>query len=294
MKKIYTILFVSVMFTMSANAAGKLLVIGDAVWCGWNIQNAAVMTTTDGNVFHYTGWLNAGADFKFLTENDWGNPEYRNGGEEYLGASGTLVLGQGDEGDVKFKVATAGNYHIVCDLTNLTITAELAGEQTNHILHNVLYLIGDATTAAWDLSNAPALAQDAENPFLFSGVFELNSAGSFKIAVNKYGNYDQRMYHPSADDNTTITDDGTDDRKWTVAESGDYTVTVDLLAATISIAPYQETAMPEVKDNGKVIRTEYFTVQGQKISGLQQNAVTIIRKIYESGKMETKKEVKKS
>lgn len=112
---------------------------------------------------------------------------------------------------------------------------EKAAYQDNQILHSIIYLIGDATPAGWNLLNAVPMKQDEANPFLFTTTVKLTSTGDFKIAVNNHGNWGQRFYHPESGDKTKITDDGTDDRKWTVSADGYYAVTVDLLAKTISI-----------------------------------------------------------
>ena len=66
---------------LTANAADRLLIVGEAVWGGWVIDNSIVMlnSTDNPDVFKATVNLNANGTFKFLTTTDWGNLEYRAG-----------------------------------------------------------------------------------------------------------------------------------------------------------------------------------------------------------------------
>lgn len=66
---------------LTANAADRLLIVGEAVWGGWSIDNSIVMfnSTENPDVFKATVNLNANGTFKFLTTTEWGNLEYRAG-----------------------------------------------------------------------------------------------------------------------------------------------------------------------------------------------------------------------
>ncbi len=212
------------------------MIVGEAVWGGWSTENSCVMTPVEGKegVYTYTGYFKADCEFKFLTRNNWGE-EYRNANHDdpYVNTDARIRFGGGN--DDKFKVAESGNYNVTVDLNNMTLHMEKAAYQDNQILHSVIYLIGDATPAGWNLLDAVPMKQDAANPFLFTTTVKLTSTGDFKIAVNNHGGWGQRFYHPESGDKTKITDDGTDDRKWTVSANGYYAITVDLLAKTISI-----------------------------------------------------------
>lgn len=54
---------------LTANAADRLLIVGEAVWGGWSIDNSIVMfnSTENPDVFKATVNLNANGTFKFLT-----------------------------------------------------------------------------------------------------------------------------------------------------------------------------------------------------------------------------------
>lgn len=215
--------------------ARRPMVVGEAVWGNWSTENSCVMVPVEGKsgVYQYTGYFEADKEFKFLTKNDWGD-EYRNANAStpYVDSIAKIRYGGGD--DNKFKVRESANYTATIDLNNMTLTMEKAAYQDNQILHNVLYLIGDATPAGWNLIDAVEMKQDSQNPFLFTTNVYLTSTGDFKIAVNNHASWGQRFYHPESGDLGKITDDGTDDRKWTVSKNGYYSVSVDLLAQTIT------------------------------------------------------------
>lgn len=212
------------------------MVVGDAVWGGWSLDNAAMMVQSAQNakVFTYTGYLKANAEFKFLTECEWGKDEYRNANaaDAYISGNGQLQVG-GD--DNKFKVAENANYIITLDLEQLTINVTKADYQTLPVYHNVLYLVGDATPGGWDLHAATPLAMDGSNPFLFKGIVNLQATGSFKIGVNPNAGYGQKFYFRDATDAAKVSEDDTDDRQWSVSSAGSYKVSVDLQQMTITL-----------------------------------------------------------
>ncbi len=236
------ILAVASIASMShADAEERLLVIGDATWGGWSLDRSAVMVKQSDSpeIFTYTGYLNANKEFKFLTEAQWDKREYRNASSDpYILGQGNLRQG-GD--DTKFKVSESANYTISCNLTDMTLSVTKAAYQDAPILHDVLYLVGDATPGGWALGNASPLAQSASNPFLFTGRVTLTNAGdnrtaTFKIATNCHGGYDeQKFFFRDATDANRLSEDGTDDRQWSVPEPGTYDVAVDLAGMTIGM-----------------------------------------------------------
>ncbi|WP_051552756.1 SusF/SusE family outer membrane protein [Bacteroides propionicifaciens] len=117
-------------YKITANA-DQLMIVGDAVWSEWNLNNACVMLSDNNTVFTYTGWFEKDKEFKFITQTEWGKDEYKNGGETYLDNIGTLRLGGNDD---KFKLPESGNYKITCSLAQLTITAEKINLQDKPIL----------------------------------------------------------------------------------------------------------------------------------------------------------------
>ena len=95
---------------LTSNAADRLLIVGEAVWGGWSIDNSIVMfnTTENPDQFKATVNLNQNGTFKFLTTTDWGNLEYRAGDNDVTlseGVAATLVPSDENSNDKQFKVS---------------------------------------------------------------------------------------------------------------------------------------------------------------------------------------------
>ena len=206
---------------MTANAVERLMVVGDGVWGGWLISNSIVMfnTAEQPDVWKATVNLKADAGFKFLTETWWGGLEFRAGDNDVVlnsGVATALVSSENDNGkDCKFKVSEKANYDIVCDLANNKVTVTKAAYQDHEINHSALWMIGSATPGNWSLSDGILLVQDSANPCVFSATADL-VPGEMKVAVNKYGGFDQTFYLRDLSDDTKMVFGG-DDNKWNIA-----------------------------------------------------------------------------
>ncbi len=207
--------------------------------------------------------MKADADFKFTSNTFYGDAdlEYRNASED---AYETTTLMKGGD-DRKFRVREAANYDIVCDLSNLSISVTKSEYQENPIRYNILYLIGGATVANWNLTQAVPMQQDANNPFILSVTTDLVS-GTFKIATNCHVGYDQDFFHPEADDQTKLTLDGTDDRQWQIEEEDSYIVKLNLLDQTISITKNENTAIEGISIDNQAQDPVYYNLQGVRVN----------------------------
>ena len=90
-------------------------------------------------------------------------------------------------------VSEAGNYDIVCDLNNNTIKVTKSAYQETDVNQSALWMVGDATPNGWSLNGAILMSQDKANPAVYAATADLKE-GEFKIAVNKYGDYEQLFY----------------------------------------------------------------------------------------------------
>lgn len=233
----------------SLQAADKLLVVGDATWGGWSLDRTSVMIpdSEKNNVFRYTGWLEADKEFKFLAQAQWDREEYRNTSNDAYDISRLAYSYAGSVPDYKFKVKESANYDVTCDLGSMTVSVVKADYQQKPVHHDILYLVGSATPGGWNLWQALPLVQDETDPFRFSGKAEL-VPGTFKIATNCYGDYnEQKFFFRDPSDDGRVSEDGTNDRQWTVDTPGNYMVTVDLTASTISIVPETRVALGEYR-----------------------------------------------
>ena len=253
---------------LTANAADRLLIVGEAVWGGWSIDNSIVMlnSTENPDVFKATVNLNANGTFKFLTTTDWGNLEYRAGDNDVTLAEGVaspLVSTEENSNDKQFKVSETANYDIVCDLTAKTIVVKKAGYQTSPLKHTALWMIGGATPGGWTIGDGTMLVPTVDNPTVFKATVNLVE-GEMKIAVNNQTGYGQTFYVRDTTDETKMVFGG-DDNKWNITKAGKYDVTVDVVNMTISITETSSTGISSAESASNVT-TALYDLGGNRVS----------------------------
>lgn len=234
-----------VLFAMSvvaSFAADKLMIIGDAVWGGWNPENSVVMLPAGENVFKATVYLKkvdgetVTQGFKLLTAAKWDCLQYHAGDSDVEleeGVAAKLYDSQENSSDNKFQVKESANYDVVCDLNAKTITATKSAYQDHPVNHNALWMVGTATSGGWDIISSPQMTQDSENPMFFKATTYLKP-GEMKIAQNNDAGFDQKFYLRDATDPTKVVLGG-DDNKWEITEAATYDVIVNLADMTIDI-----------------------------------------------------------
>lgn len=244
-QKITRSLMCCVLFAMSvvaSFAADKLMIIGDAVWGGWNPENSVVMLPAGENVFKATVYLKkvdgetVTQGFKLLTAAKWDCLQYHAGDSNVElgeGVAAKLYDSQENSSDNKFQVKESANYDVVCDLNAKTITATKSAYQDHPVNHNALWMVGTATSGGWDIISSPQMTQDSENPMVFKATTYLKP-GEMKIAQNNDAGFDQKFYLRDATDSTKVVLGG-DDNKWEITEAATYDVIVNLADMTIDI-----------------------------------------------------------
>jgi hypothetical protein len=244
-QKITRSLMCCVLFAMSvvaSFAADKLMIIGDAVWGGWNPENSVVMLPAGENVFKATVYLKkvdgetVTQGFKLLTAAKWDCLQYHAGDSDVEleeGVAAKLYDSQENSSDNKFQVKESANYDVVCDLNAKTITATKSAYQDHPVNHNALWMVGTATSGGWDIISSPQMTQDSENPMVFKATTYLKP-GEMKIAQNNDAGFDQKFYLRDATDPTKVVLGG-DDNKWEITEAATYDVIVNLADMTIDI-----------------------------------------------------------
>ena len=252
---------------LSAKAADRLVIVGDATWGGWNLGQSTVMQKSDDNadVFKVTVHLDANKEFKFLTELGWGNLEYRAGAGPVTLQSGVeapLVSSEDEPTDGKFFVSESANYDIVCNLATKKVVVTKAAYQTTALKHTALWMIGSATKGGWSIGEGTIMKADATNPAKFSARTELK-AGELKFGTNVYAGFDQMFYLRDLSDGGKIVFGG-DDNKWNITEEATYDVTVDVAAMTVSFTKVNPTAIStiETANNAPAV---YYTLSGVKV-----------------------------
>ena len=253
---------------LTANAADRLLIVGEAVWGGWSIDNSIVMlnSTENPDVFKATVNLNANGTFKFLTTTEWGNLEYRAGDNDVTLAEGVaspLVSSEENSNDKQFKVSETANYDIVCDLVAKTIVVKKAKYQTNPLKHTALWMVGSATSGGWSIGEGTMLVPTVDNPTVFKATVNLVE-GEMKIAVNNQTGYGQTFYVRDTTDETKMVFGG-DDNKWNITKAGEYDVTVDVVNMTISITETSSTGISSAESASNVT-TALYDLGGNRVS----------------------------
>ena len=255
---------------LSAKAADRLVIVGDATWGGWNLGQSTVMQKSDENadVFKATVHLDANKEFKFLTELDWGKLEYRAGAGPVTLQSGVeapLVSSEDEPTDGKFFVSESANYDIVCNLATKKVVVTKAAYQATALKHTALWMIGSATKGGWSIGEGTIMKADATNPAKFTARTELK-AGELKFGTNVYAGFDQMFYLRDVTDEGKIVFGG-DDNKWNFTEEATYDVTIDVAAMTVSFTKVDPTAINAVETASEAPAT-YYTLGGIQVEKL--------------------------
>ena len=229
MKKIITLSVFTLLYAASnLFAVDKLYIVGDAIFSNWNAGVAPLMYSEGNNVFSYTGWFEVGNEgFKFIQDSNWGGGYYNANASVTLTPDNPGTLTTNGAGDVKFKFAVAGFYKITCDLNNLTIMAEAKESHDEQpTQYQALFLVGDASLGGWDLGKAMRI--EKQNGLTYSRDLYLK-AGPFKLAISPYEGWNNDyFFFRDPGDAGKVSRDASDDRQWTINETGLYAVTIDL------------------------------------------------------------------
>ena len=257
---------------------GQLYLVGSATIAGWENELPVEMDKVSEGVFIWTGDLFLGendspGEFKFLNEiGTWDktiNPFGNNDVDLRPATMYELKFRplEASPGDSKFKVATAGFYTIEVDLNAMTM-------KCIQIDYEKLYIIGNALTArpgVWSMDDA--LEMDMVDVGLFTWTGELFALDTdegkteFKFINQKEdGNWSNDfVYDETQSGNIEILSGETynlsykiagNDNKFQLAESGDYTITVNLYDLEMSIVKNNGSNLKEIFDN-KVPFTVY-------------------------------------
>lgn len=250
--------------------ADCLWIIGDATPYGWDTDKAtALLSAPDSHEYSGTIYLKSGQDFKFMTVPDWGNEEYGAApGASLVNGEIALSKGTDDSGYSKLQVAENGNYIITVNTDDMTAMIVKSEYQDTEITICSLFLVGSATVNGWDVMKGTPLYQNAEAPYEFNAENVVLDAGTFKIATALKGACSwnpEYWYFCDATDNNKIAKAQDGDIQWKIAESGIYSIDVNVIDNSISIKPRITSSISSVIfDNDDV--TEYYTLTGVRVN----------------------------
>ena len=247
MMKYFAKLASVIALSMSAPAleVGNLWIIGDATPYGWSTDDATALLSDTDTPDVYTGtiYLKADANFKFMTQTDFGGHEYGASPGSSL-TDGTIALAAGsfDEGYSQIQVPESANYRITVNTGDMTATIVKSDYQESEIGLCSLFLVGDPMPNGWSVDNGSPLYQDQTAPYIFRTSRLALKTGSFKIAsvIKGGGTWDPKYwYFRDAADSNKIALNQSGDLQWNITDAGDYDITVNLLTSAIEIAVSQ-------------------------------------------------------
>lgn len=261
----------------AAPADGKIYIVGEALSYTYSLDEAQALLARpdDPSVFTGTIYLKGNENFKFMDNNDWGGNEYGVATDAAVSGKVALVSGSNDEGYNKLKVAESGNYYIVIDTENLTAEITKSVYQETEIKYCSLFLVGSATAGGWSVDDGTPLYQEVETPYVYTNTntaLTATDGASFKIttALKGGGSFDAKyFYFRDADNAGKISTDNTDDRQWSVSENGDYKVSVNTVADTISIekASGESTGINSVATGAESASAPvYYNLSGNRVN----------------------------
>lgn len=216
----------------------KLWIVGDATPNGWNIDAPNVMANDPTSIyqFKFNDVLNAG-EFKIpVTTGNWSTDFYMPPVNNPDLSSTDVQLIPGGNPDNKWRIEDAGAYKIL-----LNISSSPFIRITPFVPYENVYILGDATTAGWDVDHPIAMTADAGDDNVFTWTGEL-SKGQFRFPLS-VGNMEGDIFMaPSSDAGLNSTQvafapDGTPVNNFKVnsGEGGIYKITLNQLKETISI-----------------------------------------------------------
>jgi hypothetical protein len=224
--------------------AEKLYIVGDGItWVPGGIE---ITKTADG-VFTWEGDLpkhtvSETGRVRALNRPSWDYPVHplTDGvmiGEQEITV--TPLTNQDKYPDKNWHAAQAGNYKLVFDLNNRTLTATLL---KSFIETSGLYLIGSATAGGWDVHEATPMQANPADRYSYTWEGELK-VGELKLLAEKDKGYDGLTIHPltsySPIGKSPLVDEpfacyaGGDDTKWNVNVAGIYKLSFNLKEYTM-------------------------------------------------------------
>ncbi len=212
----------------------NLYLIGSAAPNGWDNQLASAMDYHDDNLslFTWSGPLHAG-ELKFITTIGSFDNYYSRGEDD-----NTLVYNGAD--DVKFKILEPADYDITIDVDALTVS--ITKKEGTERQYDRLYMIGSATAGGWNANKGTQMESLGEGKFSWSGVL---SEGEMKFTVVE-GLFAPSFGRGATDEELLFRSSDTEaDANFAIAQTGSYTVTLDINALTVAIAFNGEAAISD-------------------------------------------------
>jgi hypothetical protein len=218
-------------------APKPLFITGSATPYGDDPAQAEKITEViTGEEYRWEGHLTEGT-FKFLLAQGQSTPSLNRGANE----SSLVERTSESDPDNRFTITDPGPYPGTYTITIDRVNMKIATQYTPYSPpYAAVYLIGNATSAEWDIGNGIQLNWAPATPHLFTATTALK-AGELKLHTEK--DWGSACYRPMAangsiQENGVQVYQGGDDLKWVVKEeeAGNYLITLDVYTLKITFA----------------------------------------------------------
>lgn len=219
--------------------ARHLYMVGDATTGGWSVEDATPIpeTSSESGIYQWTGNLKVGS-IKFLTTTaDWWPAYVR---DASAADETTLVYYEsypGDEKDRKFLIEYEGEYTLT--VNTVTLKLDIHPNFTPAPVESKVYLIGDATSCGWAVDNPIEMTKLSESSFTWTGDL---TYGKFRFITNVGAFWPGYVRDTENEGKIMYDKEGQHDVSFDVETQGNYTITIDIDALTISIQLNSEAA----------------------------------------------------
>lgn len=261
---------------------GCLHMIGDATAGGWDLNATTPINPSAENpdIYIWEGELKGGSEFKILTNlaDGWDAPTIHPlsygspiGRETITDAAFACYVGGND---YKWYVEVPATYKLTFNVKDFTMSSEFIKETeiiwptVTPIQTEVLYLVGEATPAGWDIANAiPCTKSGEENIFIYEG--NLNTGLFRATTIKDWGKHIRPKVNEceigagGLEGDFTYVD--TPDYNWKVTASGEYRLTFDLDKWTIQAKKIDDTGIDTIVDSDSNQPCVYYNLNGTRI-----------------------------
>ncbi|NQU55125.1 MAG: SusF/SusE family outer membrane protein [Bacteroidetes bacterium] len=187
----------------------------------WSPGESPSLTEKSDGIYTIETEIKDGAMLKFVGQPSWGNLDWGNLGSDGVdgnigpkGKNGNITFDGGDKAYIVTLNLNDGTYTIVEAKSNL-------------------FIVGEATTAGWDINNA--LEMNIIAPGIWAGTFELKAGKDFKF-FPEIGSWDNGIGADQFDNFVGCTNPGNGNITNAGAVDGNYLVVVDLNSKTLTVS----------------------------------------------------------
>lgn len=246
----------------------QLYLLGDATDSGWDLGkwNHIPLETGENNTATWTGNLKPGT-FRLQLSKDWWPSVTTANSENPELTDGTFPIKYVQDNGRSFAVTEEGNYTLTVDFIAMAMTVTKNGATVE--VPEELYICGSALHNENGDWNTPERIQQMTptgnpNEFIWRGNLWTEGGNQFKFRNNPAGHGSWEGYVNDVDKDLPVesgqtytivksTEPGAGDGKWTIDQSGEYTVKANTADKTMTITKSVTDAIGKIEAEGFAI-----------------------------------------